>query len=304
MSKIQGKTIAIRLDPAEPARKITKIVGYGAQGFAVVTPYHAARTGFVGKMPIDYKKIGRFAVPRADIIGFTADNRVKLSYHPDGFVQFSGEAQGTIISGRDPTTGEPKGVGLMSQPLSSPIRSGPSFAISAWGLHDFAVLPDAECGAAVLFERDDLYFRGTTPSEANGIILEVFAFPKRYWAGVRQRGRDYVLTLAFKDFEASRAAIDLKVIDIPGQDVMLASFASNARVLFPSDSGWVLNGPGSVAPDGKGHVLIGFYPRDTVLGDRVPSLDRVESATPSATAAQPVVAADEPTVPSGPPARS
>lgn len=279
MSKIQGKTIAIRLDPAEPARKITKIIGYGAQGFAVVTPYHAARTGFVGKMPVDYNKIGRFVVPHADVIGFTADDRVKLSYHPDGFVQFSGEAQGTIISGRDPTTGEPKGVGLMSQPLSSPIRSGPSFGISAWGLRDFAILPDAECGAAVLFERDDLYFRGTTPGEANGIILEVFAFPKRYWAGVRQRGRDYVLTIAFKDFEASRAAIDLKVIDIPGQDVMLAGFVSNARLLFSSDSGWVLGGPGNVAPDGKGHVLMAFYPRNARLEDGVPSIDRLPELT-------------------------
>ncbi|MHB1752159.1 MAG: hypothetical protein ACYCTF_05610 [Acidiferrobacter sp.] len=276
MSKIRGKTIAIRTVTGGPARKITKIIGYGAKGFAVVTPYHAARAGFVGKMPVDYKKIGQFEVPHTDIVGFTTSDRVKLSYHPDGFVQFSGEAQGAIISGRDPTNGLPKGVALMSQPLSSPVRSGPTFGITAWGLHDFSALPDTDAvsPATVLFEPDDLYFRGATPCEANGIILEVFAFPKRYWAGVRKRGRDYVLTIAFKDFEASRAAIELKVIDIPGQDVMLAGFASNARLTFPSDSGWVLSGPGSAAPDGKGHVLVAFYPRDTFDAKGLPSLDR------------------------------
>ncbi len=276
MSKIQGKTIAIRAVTGRPARKITKIIGYGAQGFAVVTPYHAARAGFVGKMPIDYKEIGQLKVPRDEIVGFTANNRVKLSYHPDGFVQFSGETQGAIISGRDPTNGQPKGVALMSQPLSSPVRSGPTFGITAWGLHDFSALPDTDAvsPATVLFEPDDLYFRGTTPSEANGIILEVFAFPKRYWAGVRKRGRDYVLTIAFNDFEASRAAIDLKVIDIPGQDIMLAGFASNAQLTFPSDSGWVLSGPGSATPDGKGHVLVAYYPPNTLNMEGLPSLDR------------------------------
>jgi hypothetical protein len=281
VSNSQSKTIGIVIDGAVGARKLTKIVGYGAQGFAVVTPYHSARSGFVGKIPVDYDKIGSVNVPYDEIVGFTAESRVKLSYHPDGFVQFSGEAQGTVISGRDPQSGEPKGIGLMSQPLTSPIRSGPTFGITAWGLQDFAALDAPESDSVVVFGPDDMYFRGTTPTEANGIILEVLAFPQRYWAGVRRRGRDYVLTMAFKDFEASRAAIDLKVIDLPGQDVLLAGFASHAHVGFPSTSGWVLNGPGSRGVDGRGHVLMGFYPREAKLAEGRSDLDRIApSSTP------------------------
>lgn len=293
MSKSQSKTIGILVDGAVGPRKLTKIVGYGAQGFAVVTPYHLARSGFVGKVPRDYSKVGRTWVPHQDIVGFTAESRVKLSYHPDGFVQFSGEVQGTVISGRDPQSGEPKGIGLMSNPLTSPIRSGPTFGITAWGLQDFAALDAPQSDDVVLFGPDDMYFRGTTPAEANALWLEVLAFPKRYWAGVRQRGRDYVLTMAFKDFAASRAAIDLKVIDLPGQDVLLAGFVSHQHVKFPSPSGWVLNGPGSRAIDGKGHSLIAFYPRVAKLAEGRSSLDRFAPATTSVAAAQPAVAADE-----------
>src|ERR1051326_3354577 len=166
MSKSQSKTIGIAIDGAVGARKLTKIVGYGAQGFAVVTPYHTARSGFLGKMPVDYNKIGPMKVPYDDIVGFTAESRVKLSYHPDGFVQFSGEAQGTVISGRDSKSGEPKGIGLMSQPLTSPIRSGPTFGITAWGLQDFAALDAPQSDSVVVFGRDDMYFRGTTPSRS------------------------------------------------------------------------------------------------------------------------------------------
>jgi hypothetical protein len=61
-------------------------------------------------------------------------SRLKLSHHPDGFVQFSGEG---IVSGRD-GTGRPKGIGIMSFPLARPPRTGPSFACAIFGLDDFA----------------------------------------------------------------------------------------------------------------------------------------------------------------------
>ncbi len=100
-------------------------------------PYHRAKSGWVGKMPVVYKQIGPASISRDDLVAFTAGHRVKLSYHQDWFVQFSGEVQGKIISGRDHNTGEPKGIGLMTQPLSNPIHTGASFAVVAWGLDDF-----------------------------------------------------------------------------------------------------------------------------------------------------------------------
>ena len=46
------------------------------------------------------------------------DRRLKLSHHPDGFVQFSGEG---VLSGRDPN-GAARGMGVMSWPLAAPVR--------------------------------------------------------------------------------------------------------------------------------------------------------------------------------------
>lgn len=275
MGKSNGRTIAVRAGAGARARKLTKVIGYGTQGFAVVMPYHRARSGFVGKIPVDYNSIGPFAVPQEDFIGFTADDRVKLSYHPDGFAQFSGETQGKIISGRDPITGEPKGVGLMTQPLSDPIRTGPSFSVAAWGLEDFEEL--SETDAAIVFEAEDMYFRSCTPTTANSCVLEVFVFPTHYWAATRQRGNDYVLTMAFHGFEASQCVIEMKVFDLPDQDFLLAGFVSHTAVSFLSKSGWVLGGPGNRDKSGKGHVLMGVYPRDAARFQDSTPLDRSES---------------------------
>jgi hypothetical protein len=272
MQKSAGRVIAVRTESGGQARKLAKVIGYGAGGFAVTMPYHSARSGFVAKVPIDYNVIGRFEVPAESLVGFTAENRTKLSYHPDGFVQFSGEIQGKVISGRDPKTGEPRGVGLMTQPLSNPIRTGPTFGVVAWGLEDFGELRDAD--RAVVFEPEDMYYRGCTPEEANGLLLEVFVFPKRYWAATRQRRTGYALTMAFRFFEASYAAIELKVLDLPGQDILLAGFVSRLAVSFRGRSGWVLNGPGNREKSGKGHVLMAFYPRDAARFPPSSSLDR------------------------------
>jgi hypothetical protein len=164
MGKTRDRVIAVQVDDASRPRKLTKIVGYGDRGFAVLTPYHRARKGFVGIMPVDYKKVGELHISDDDVVRFSADEKVKLSYHTDGFAQFSGEVEGTIRSGRDPLTGQPKGVGLRTNPLSDPVRSGPSAGIVAWGLDDFDEL-EADDDTAVIFRPGDLYFRGCTPEQ-------------------------------------------------------------------------------------------------------------------------------------------
>src|ERR1700678_798174 len=107
--------IAVRSAADQPARKITKIIGLGGSGFSVLVPYHKARSGFLFKMPIDpsVHAPGLHNIRLDDLVSFTADDRVKLSYHVDGFAQFSGERPGRITSGRDPNTGEAKGLGLI-----------------------------------------------------------------------------------------------------------------------------------------------------------------------------------------------
>jgi hypothetical protein len=82
---IKGTTIAIRSQVEEPARKVTKIVPYKEGGFGLNAPYHSAREGYLAKMPVDYNKTGEFFVHVHDMVGFIVNDRVKLSYHPDGY---------------------------------------------------------------------------------------------------------------------------------------------------------------------------------------------------------------------------
>lgn len=268
-----GTTLSIRPQVDAPAIKITKIIPYKDGGFALVAPYHSARSGYVAKFPVDYTKVGKFAVSLDELVGFTADDRVKLSYHPDGFAQFSSEIQGRVISGRDPTTGEPKGVGLITAPLSNPIRSGPSMGVTAWGLGEFEEL-DANSNS-IVFSPDDIYYRGCTPETACAWAIEFFVFPNRYWAGVRSRGNQFVLSMTFRNFEASGANIEFAVIPLLGQPCFIAAFASRILGKFPSASGWILSGPGQQdAATGKGHVLQAYYPRDVHMEASGASLDR------------------------------
>ena|ERR1700693_3838109 len=83
-------------------RSLTKIVPYTEGGFAVLAPYHAAKEGFLCKIAVPEELRGRFSLPApAEIHRYSAADRVKLSFHLDGFIQFSGENPSTIRSGRE-----------------------------------------------------------------------------------------------------------------------------------------------------------------------------------------------------------
>lgn len=245
--------------PDGTLRKLTKIVPYKAGGFAVLMPYHSARRGWVGRVPVDYAA-HTFKVARAACQEFSVGDRVKLSYHADGFAQFSSETPGRILSGRDPSTGQPKGLGLMTSPISSPVSSGPTFNVVAWGLLDFEEADGSGSGDLVFTERD-LYYRGCEPSTANGYVVEGWVFPSRMWAGVRPRAEDgYQLLTAHHAFEATGAVLEWRVIPLPGQPAFVAVMASRLRVRFKAPSGFQLGCPGVRYPDGRGEVLMGLYP--------------------------------------------
>jgi hypothetical protein len=170
-------TIAIRPSGGQPLRKITKVVDLNGDGFSVLAPYHKTKTGFLCKLPIDQSKFkqGPNPVAWANTVAFTADDKVKLSYHTDGFAQFSGESTGRIISGIDPATGEPKGLGLFSNPLTSPITSGPSVGVTVWGMEEFEEAKEQD--RPLMFEADEFYYRRCTPENANAWALSIYAFP-------------------------------------------------------------------------------------------------------------------------------
>src|ERR1022692_984751 len=237
MTEIARSTIIAVQDASGVNRKITKIVCHSHGGFAVLAPYHKARSGFLLKIPLDYEMKGEHWVPLGECIGYSADDRVKLSFHPDGFVQFSGENSEKILSGRDPATGEPKGLGIISNPLSVPVRTGPTFGISAWGLKDFDEL-DTTRDAIISFSQKEMYYRGCLPGAQNGIHLEAFVFEQRYWSGVSGEPNALKISLCVGMFEATGAALELKVIPIQDSTSFIGVMANHVCMNFPEESGF------------------------------------------------------------------
>jgi hypothetical protein len=278
-------TIAVRPATGQACRNITKIIGLNGGGFSVLAPYHKARSGFLFKLPVEPDVLltpGEFAVSWDDVVGFTAEDRVKLSYHTDGFAQFSSETPGRIISGRDPSTGQPKGLGLLTHPLRTPIWSGPSVGVTVWGLEEFEETAQ-DNAPLVLFEPDEFYFRGCTPNEANGWILSIYAFPINVIPPVRFHGGSMVIDAAIEGLNGSLAAVvRLKVIHLREERVFLGVFVNRVITSFVSKSGWCLQGPGDYTRDRKGHVLMGIYPREMIPVGGRGSLDRTPQPRPDA----------------------
>ncbi len=282
MSGARKYTIAIRPSEGERVRKVTKIIGLNGDGFSILAPYHKAREGFLFKMPIDpsVHKPGPHQLPWDQAITYTANDRVKLSYHSDGFAQFSSETQGQIISGRDPQTGEPKGLGLFTHPLRSPIWSGPSVSVMIWGIEDFE-----ESGAEddlVIFEPTDFYYRGCSSTDANSWMLAIYAFQAGITPPVQFYQGQPVVETSLESLNAGMTSVvRLRIITLPKELVFLGLMVNRTITGFPSSSGWMLNGPGDFTSTRRGHVLMGIYPRievPTALG----TLDRsVTNATES-----------------------
>ena len=268
-------TVAIRPAAGKPLYKITKIVSLNGGGFSVLTPYHKARSGFLFKQAINprmFDKAGTHLMRWTDCAGFTAENRTKLSYHVDGFAQFSSENVGTIISGRDPNTGEPKGLGVMARPFSNPSTSGPSVGISVWGLEDFEETDQEE--NHIVFEPPDFYYRLWRPDETNLWHLGIYVFnavPPVRFDGDQAR-MDFALTYP-PTAGVVGSIVTLKTIRLGAEKVNLGLYVESLVGNFPSKSGWQMNGPGSWTSNQTGYVLNAIYPRDLIPVDQRPSLD-------------------------------
>jgi len=268
-------TVAIRPTAGKPLYKITKIIGLNGGGFSILTPYHRAHSGFLFKQAVNprmFDKAGEHLVKWTECAGFTAENRAKLTYHVDGFAQFSSENPGTIISGRDPNTGEPKGLGVMARPFSNPSTSGPSVGISVWGIEDFEEANEKE--RLIVFEPSDFYYRLWKPEETNLWHLGIYVFnrvsPVRFDNG--QAKMDFALTYA-PTAGVAGSIVTLRTIRLAAEKVCLGLYVESLVGDFPSKSGWQMGGPGSWTSNQTGYVLHMVYPRDLIPVDQLPSLD-------------------------------
>lgn len=277
-------TIAIRpMVGAEP-RKITKVVSLKDGGFSVLTPYHQAKSGYLAKMPMPRDVVVGPQFRRwSEGVTFTTENRVKLSYHVDGFAQFSSESSGKIISGIDPTTGEPKGLGLRSNPLVTPTWRGAVAAITVWGIDDYLTTKDLASGT-IIFEPDECYYRRSSPADADGWILTVHVFPRNPPLPVRFRHNFPFIHVASENspFSPLHYIVEYRLIDFQELPVFIGLNLNRVATKVITKSGWILSGPSEVGgeADTIRYSLMALYPRSIGQIASDGALDRNEATVP------------------------
>jgi hypothetical protein len=160
--------------------KLCKIFFGNDDSYYVTSPYHPAEGTVLFKATINYALDEMYlSLEQALDVGAAEDDekRIKLSHHPDSFLQFSGQG---IVSGKD-HEGNIRGMGVMSWPLDRPTQ-GPSFGLTMSGLDHFEKA-DRVRDIACVFKHEEL-----TPMPGPYVfILEGYYFPALWRRFVRVR---------------------------------------------------------------------------------------------------------------------
>lgn len=175
MAKVSSYTLAY--NDGESTVDLCKLVFGGDGSYFVTAPYHPHDRAVIAKFTVNYaKEEQRYPLTDALDIGVLedADRRLKLSHHPDGFLQFSGHG---VVSGRD-AEGEIRGIGVQSWPLYKPTL-GPSFSV--------AFSSPGACGRRVdagkpreriVFSESEI--EHMRPNGMAGLILTGYYFPVQW----------------------------------------------------------------------------------------------------------------------------
>ncbi len=209
------------------------------------------------KTPVVYRSPETVKVPLDSLIQeFYASQRPKLSIHHDGFCQFSSDLQGSIRSGRDPETGEPKGIGIFISPLNKPITTGPTFGINLWGLNDFKAWTNVKKDESPL-RFHEYYSRKSVATTHDSYLIEGYLFPKKE-AGpniVISNGK-YYLSVRHKNFEIPGTVFRYSIIPEFNNDYLIGIMVSKSKVGFKTESGFSLGGPSQIVGyDNMGHQI-------------------------------------------------
>lgn len=237
-----------------PEKKLIRVLPYTNEdgGFALAVPYHKERCGHLAKHRLQYEH-HEYHSRLSEWVEYSASDKVKLSIHLTGFVQFSSSTNSKIVSGIDPVTKQPRGLGLLGSPIPPNFR-GPLCGMLAWGLDSFEDFSSSS-GEKVLFTDSDLYFKRCTPGNHNGVSVEFFLLPVMSWSGVQRRDGNLILDMVFPNFDAAFGVVSLRVLPLPGQPFILGVMVSRIRVGFNSPSGYQLNSPSL-----NGEALMANYP--------------------------------------------
>jgi hypothetical protein len=232
--------------PPYGPRKVAKLAGYGDGGFALLAPYLPQPSDWLlMQTPRDYSQSGTFHVGDESMYRrFRSARGVKLSAHGDGFVQFSNEDEGGILSGRDKETGEPRGFGYDSfAPGDLYVRSGPYCGVFGWGLENWesatSGVPDA-----VTITSDDLYYQypDSPPRDPPAFAFEFWVLPRQALIQSRPQHGHWVAEMPPHRFYAMTDMVELIVIDLGGSYV-LGLVVTRASHGFPWPAGATIGAP-------------------------------------------------------------
>jgi hypothetical protein len=160
--------------------KLCKIFFGNDGSYYVTSPYHPAEAAVLFKATVNYamNEMDLSLEHALDVAAAEDDEkRIKLSHHPDGFLQFSGQG---IVSGKD-HEGNIRGIGVMSCPLDRLTRR-PAFGLTMAGLEDFEK-PDRVKDIPCVFRHEEL-----TPIPGPHVfVLEGYYLPTLWRRFVRVR---------------------------------------------------------------------------------------------------------------------
>jgi hypothetical protein len=235
--------------------KICKI-WFGSDGsYYVTVPYHSAKKALLVKQTVNYTTSvphtidggERYSISDAIDVASSDDKRIKLSHHPDGFIQFSGSG---VTSGKA-LDGKIKGIGVQSWPLRQGCR-GPAFGMTMFGLDQFECATKTD-DQSCLFEQEEL----TIIPRTNGLVLEGHYFPTM-WRRFIQTTKDGKKTISI--VHPTGNILRLKVL-LPPDQCPIGGFlglelCSALVEIVGADSGYILSSStGNIRKNEKGEVL-------------------------------------------------
>ena len=227
-------------------------------GFGVSVPYHPAKNGWLYKSPYHYGR-GEGFVPITEFTHYTVNDRVKLSIHMNGFVQFSAGGGQPIISGFNQELQEAKGLGLKTyDPII--VTSGPLFSVVLYGLQDFNSLGSKQ---GEVFEPSDFWHHPKfSAPEHTAYNLEFFMFHRSIVGEARIIQGKRLLRKELPFNSQFRFRHELRVIEFAGLDVFLGLILSRFPAFLPEEqpSGYMIAGPGCGGPGEQMYGIGARYP--------------------------------------------
>ncbi len=263
------------------AYDLFKIIFGGDGSYFVTAPYHPHDKATVAVLTVNYAE-DEIEVALEDAVELAVlddeDRRLKLSHHPDGFLQFSGEG---VRSGRNPD-GSPKGIGLVSWPLFRPAL-GPSFVLS-FSDPSRSGRPSKGGGSTLVLPHDDIEHMSVGQA---GLHIVGYYFPAT-WREFVFRGHDggwwiHLIHPRAQAVKPLRVVLASKTSDFPG----LIGLEARPHELEEPDgeASFILTSSTGRARRNKAGELLGdqlvcMYPQLSLNTAQLPSLNYALAETP------------------------